>query len=66
MVRVLHCWQSGMPVEEAIEHNVEGRLVPMDDPCTLAQEVLGLLATPLSVLDLVLRRESVFCFTINA
>ena len=22
----------GMPVEEAIEHNVEGRLIPMDQP----------------------------------
>ena len=35
----------GMPVEEAIEHNVEGRLVPMDDPSTLAKEVSRLLAS---------------------
>ena len=28
----------GMPVEEVIEHNVEGRLVPMDDPSTLLRE----------------------------
>ena len=36
----------GMPVQEVIEHNVEGRLVPMDDPSTLAQEVLRLLSSP--------------------
>ena len=36
----------GMPVQEVIEHNVEGRLVPMDDPRTLAQEVLRLLSSP--------------------
>ena len=36
----------GMPVEEAIEHNVEGRLVPMDQPDVLAKEVLQLLASP--------------------
>lgn len=36
----------GMPVEEAIEHNVEGRLVPMDEPDVLAKEVLQLLASP--------------------
>ena len=36
----------GMPVEEAIEHNVEGRLVPMDQPDVLANEVLQLLASP--------------------
>ena len=35
-----------MPVEEVIDHNIEGRLVPMDDPSTLAQEVLKLLASP--------------------
>ena len=35
----------GMPVEEVIEHNVEGCLVPMDDPSTLAREVLRLLAS---------------------
>ena len=35
----------GMPVEEAIEHDVEGRLVPMDDPITLAKEVLKLLVS---------------------
>ena len=34
----------GMPVEEAIEHNVEGRLIPMDQPESLAREVLQLLA----------------------
>ena len=34
-----------MPVEEAIDHNIEGRLVPMDDPST-PQEVLKLLASP--------------------
>ena len=34
----------GMPVEEAIEHNVEGRLVPMDQPELLAKEVLLLLS----------------------
>ena len=36
----------GMPVEEAIEHNVEGRLIPMDQPELLAKEVLQLLAHP--------------------
>ena len=36
----------GMPVEEAIEHNVEGRLIPMDQPGLLAKEVLQLLADP--------------------
>ena len=36
----------GMPVEEAIEHNVEGRLVPMDKPDLLAKEVLQLLISP--------------------
>ena len=35
----------GMPVEEAIEHNVEGRLIPMDQPDLLG-EVLQLLASP--------------------
>ena len=35
----------GMPVEEAIEHNVEGRLVPMDDPIALSREVLQLLGS---------------------
>ena len=35
----------GMPVEEAIEHNVEGLLVPMDNPNVLAQEVLHLLGS---------------------
>ena len=34
-----------MPVMEAIEHNVEGRLVPMDQPELLAKEVLLLLPT---------------------
>ena len=34
----------GMPVEEAIEHNVEGRLIPMDQPSLLANEVLHLLS----------------------
>ena len=33
-----------MPVEEAIEHNVEGRLIPMNQPEFLANEVLQLLA----------------------
>ena len=33
----------GMPVEEVIQHNVEGRLIPMDDPTILAKEVLNLL-----------------------
>ena len=36
----------GMPVEEAIDHNVEGRLVPMDQPDVLAMEVLQLLVSP--------------------
>ena len=36
----------GMPVEEAIEHNVEGRLIPMDKPDLLAKEVLQLLSKP--------------------
>ena len=36
----------GMPVEEAIQHNVEGRLVPMEKPELLAKEVLQLLASP--------------------
>ena len=36
----------GMPVEEAIEHNIEGRLVPMDQPGLLAREVLQLLSHP--------------------
>ena len=36
----------GMPVEEAIEHNVGGRLISMDDPLTLAKEVLYLLQSP--------------------
>ena len=36
----------GMPVEEAIEHDVEGRLIPMDQPELLAREVLHLLAHP--------------------
>ena len=36
----------GMPVNEAIEHNVEGRLIPMDQPDVLAKEVLELLASP--------------------
>ena len=35
----------GMPVEEVIDHNVEGYLVPMDDPRALAQEVLKMLAS---------------------
>ena len=34
----------GMPVHEAIEHDVEGRLIPMDQPESLAREVLQLLA----------------------
>ena len=33
----------GMPVAEAIENNVEGRLVPMDQPNVLAEQVLQLL-----------------------
>jgi glycosyltransferase involved in cell wall biosynthesis len=33
----------GMPVAEAIENNVEGRLVPMDQPNVLAEQVLKLL-----------------------
>ena len=36
----------GMPVEEAIEHNVEGRLIPMGQPDALAKEVLQLLGSP--------------------
>ena len=36
----------GIPVEEAIEHDVEGRLVPMDKPDLLAKEVLQLLISP--------------------
>ena len=35
-----------MPVEEAIQHNVEGRLIPMGDPTILAKEVLNLLDNP--------------------
>ena len=34
----------GMPVEEVIDHNVEGRLIPMDQPGLLAKDVLELLA----------------------
>lgn len=37
---------AGMPVAEAIEHNLEGRLVPMDQPSRLAVEVLQLLHSP--------------------
>lgn len=33
----------GMPVAEAIDNNVEGRLVPMDQPDVLAEQVLQLL-----------------------
>lgn len=33
----------GMPVAEAIENNIEGRLVPMDQPNVLAEQVLELL-----------------------
>ena len=29
---------SGMPVEEVIDHNVEGYLVPMDDPRALRKK----------------------------
>ena len=29
----------GMPVQEAIEHNIEGRLIPMDQPESLASVV---------------------------
>ena len=36
----------GMPVQEAIEHNIEGRLIPMDQPESLAREVLQLLSNP--------------------
>ena len=36
----------GMPVQEAIEHNIEGRLIPMDQPELLAMEVLQLLENP--------------------
>ena len=36
----------GMPVEEAIQHNVEGRLIHMGDPTILAKEVLNLLDNP--------------------
>ena len=36
----------GMPVEEAIDHDVEGRLIPMDQPDLLAREVLQLLENP--------------------
>ena len=36
----------GMPVEEAIENNVEGRLIPLNQPDLLAKEVLQLLLTP--------------------
>ena len=36
----------GMPVEEAIENNVEGRLIPLNQPDLLAKEVLQLLFNP--------------------
>ena len=36
----------GMPVEEAIEHNIEGRLIPMNQPELLVNEVLQLLSNP--------------------
>lgn len=34
---------AGMPVAEAIENNVEGCLIPMDQPAVLAEQVLQLL-----------------------
>jgi len=36
----------GMPVAEAITHNVEGCLVPLDQPGVLAEQVLQLLHNP--------------------
>ena len=36
----------GMPVAEAITHNVEGCLVPLDQPVVLAEQVLQLLHNP--------------------
>ncbi len=36
----------GMPVAEAINHNVEGCLVPLDQPGVLAEQVLQLLHNP--------------------
>ena len=36
----------GMPVQEVIHDGVEGVLVPMADPNTLAQKILALLANP--------------------
>ena len=34
----------GMPVSVVIDHNVEGRLIPMNQPDLLARDVLQLLA----------------------
>ena len=53
----------GMPVEEAIEHNVEGRLIPMDQPESLAREVLSCLPTLMLVLVSEQRQGDALCFT---
>ena len=54
-----------MPVEEAIENNVEGRLIPLNQPDLLAKEVLQLLFTPIAVLGLALQLVDALCSTIN-
>jgi glycosyltransferase involved in cell wall biosynthesis len=36
----------GMPVAEVIQQNVEGKLVPMDQPILLANQVIELLNNP--------------------
>ena len=52
----------GMPVEEAIEHNVEGRLIPMDKPDLLAKEVLQLLSSLKVALVLEQQHAAALCF----
>ena len=51
----------GMPVEEAIEHNVEGRLVPMDDPMLSRKKFCDCLVVLAIVIVLVQLLEGVRC-----
>ena len=51
----------GMPVEEAIEHNIEGRLIPMNQPELLVNEVCSCCLIPRDARDLAQRRAVVHC-----
>ena len=53
----------GMPVEEAIEHNVEGRLIPMDQPDCWLKKFCNCSPIPKAALVLAPQQGDALCST---